>query len=457
MKCLIAIVTTSTVFLGLGAASAQAQNRKRSVSLGDLARQLKAQRAESEQMPRVFTNDDLVAQPTSGDQLASSPAALSSSGPQQAEPEEKPPEQTSANATSEEPAKVTQAETFQETPGDKHYRHGVSKPKARRDQGVKTAKISAAAVKPAKHSAPPVEHPLAGKDRQRLASARMREMAKANPLPARKAASRAGAPRQVTPPPRTSPSSAAPPQVAAVSSSSQPSVRQDLGYVEKADGKVEAIVAEGEFVGLVDETKAFAMNFHVPAPTPVYVETAGPVPLPTNSVSSVGPEAEPAYPSSSTGDAGGAPPAATEAEAALAPQPKPLAEENGEPKPEGFFALQPGPLADYASDQWHPKPPEALQAPPCPALPDLATGGGVTHSTVSAIGYVEKAGGEREAIVEVLGQIYLVHEGEAFAGNYRALRVTPTSVEIVEEPTEAASALPERGRNIKDVLPRVSK
>jgi hypothetical protein len=47
---------------------------------------------------------------------------------------------------------------------------------------------------------------------------------------------------------------------------------------------------------------------------------------------------------------------------------------------------------------------------------------------------VEKAGGEKEAIVEVLGQVYLVHEGELFAEKYRALKVTPSSVEIVEEP-----------------------
>jgi hypothetical protein len=34
---------------------------------------------------------------------------------------------------------------------------------------------------------------------------------------------------------------------------------------------------------------------------------------------------------------------------------------------------------------------------------------------VNTLGYVEKAGGEKEAIVEVLGQVYLVHEGESFA------------------------------------------
>jgi rare lipoprotein A len=40
---------------------------------------------------------------------------------------------------------------------------------------------------------------------------------------------------------------------------------------------------------------------------------------------------------------------------------------------------------------------------------------------------VEKAGGEKEAIVEVLGQVYLVHEGESFAEKNRALQATASS------------------------------
>ena len=48
-------------------------------------------------------------------------------------------------------------------------------------------------------------------------------------------------------------------------------------------------------------------------------------------------------------------------------------------------------------------------------------------SAVSTLGYVEKAGREREAIVEVLDQVFLVHEGELFAEKYRALQVTPSS------------------------------
>jgi len=71
----------------------------------------------------------------------------------------------------------------------------------------------------------------------------------------------------------------------------------------------------------------------------------------------------------------------------------------------------------------------------------------MNRSTARPLGYVEKAGGEKEAIVEFRDQVYLVHEGELFAEKFRALRVTASSVEIVEELTEASSAFPARRRN----------
>jgi cell division protein FtsN len=40
---------------------------------------------------------------------------------------------------------------------------------------------------------------------------------------------------------------------------------------------------------------------------------------------------------------------------------------------------------------------------------------------------VEKAGGEKEAIVEVLGNVYLVHEGESSAEKHRPLQVIASS------------------------------
>jgi hypothetical protein len=66
---------------------------------------------------------------------------------------------------------------------------------------------------------------------------------------------------------------------------------------------------------------------------------------------------------------------------------------------------------------------------------------------------VEKAGGEKEAIVEVLGQVYLVHEGKLFAEKYRALQVTPSSVEIVEESTGVSSLPAEPERDSEAVRP----
>jgi Tfp pilus assembly protein PilP len=61
------------------------------------------------------------------------------------------------------------------------------------------------------------------------------------------------------------------------------------------------------------------------------------------------------------------------------------------------------------------------------------------HAEVSTLGYVESANGEKEAIVEVSGELYLVHVGELFAEKYRALRITSSSVEIVEEPSKRSS------------------
>jgi len=80
-------------------------------------------------------------------------------------------------------------------------------------------------------------------------------------------------------------------------------------------------------------------------------------------------------------------------------------------------------------------------------VPDV----GANQSSVTAVGYVEKAGGEKEAIVEYQNQVFLVHEGELFVGKYRVLRLTALSVEIVEEPTEASSAAIDRRRNVQVV------
>jgi hypothetical protein len=80
-----------------------------------------------------------------------------------------------------------------------------------------------------------------------------------------------------------------------------------------------------------------------------------------------------------------------------------------------------------------------------------------SQSAVGILGYVEKAGGEKEGIVEVFGQVYLVHEGELFAAKYRVMLVTPSSVKIVEELTNGSSEPAEPKRDSEPVRPPISR
>lgn len=72
--------------------------------------------------------------------------------------------------------------------------------------------------------------------------------------------------------------------------------------------------------------------------------------------------------------------------------------------------------------------PAAPQAPPPPAL--------------KAVGYTEKAGGSREAIVSLDDQIFVIHEGETFAKRFRVLKITPSQVEVNDETTQQNIRLP---------------
>jgi hypothetical protein len=130
---------------------------------------------------------------------------------------------------------------------------------------------------------------------------------------------------------------------------------------------------------------------------------------------------------------------------------------NGESESEQFGIVQPEPLADFSGGRFEVKIPQAAVPTTPAAEPILPSDGRGTRSVVSTLGYVEKAGGDKEAIVEVLGQVYFVHEGELFADKYRALRVTPSSVEIVEELTRGSSLPAKPERHSEAVRPPVSR
>jgi hypothetical protein len=230
-----------------------------------------------------------------------------------------------------------------------------------------------------------------------------------------------------------------------------------LGYVERTNGRVEAIVAEGEHVGLVQETEAFVKNFHDPAPSAAEVEFAQASPQQTNPPPASSPEADQIYPSSLAQDASGSPSSAGGVDVAAAQPHEPAPGDKGEPQSEASASLESEALADYAGDQFRVKPPETLQAPPCPVMPPPAPEAGRNSSTARPLGYVERASGEKEAIVEFRDQVYLVHEGELFAGKFRVLQVSSSSVEIVEELTEASAASPARRRNAQGDPPPDSR
>ncbi len=59
-----------------------------------------------------------------------------------------------------------------------------------------------------------------------------------------------------------------------------------------------------------------------------------------------------------------------------------------------------------------------------------------------ALGYAEKKGGVREALVSDDEQIYVVHEGETFAKNYRVITISNAMVEIEDETAHARIQLP---------------
>jgi len=75
--------------------------------------------------------------------------------------------------------------------------------------------------------------------------------------------------------------------------------------------------------------------------------------------------------------------------------------------------------------------PSTPAPPPPPPPPPL-----------KALGYTEKGGGVREAIVTDDQEIYVVHQGDTFAQRYRVLSISPAAVEIDDATTHQTVRLP---------------
>jgi hypothetical protein len=324
----------------------------------------------------------------------------------------------------------------------------------------RVAKISSSNVELVESLAPAAQVRLTAEVGQGVAQDAAGKAGQTNSLPFPELASNTGPARQLDAAP-----AARPPK---------PSDRQELGYVERADGGVEAIVADGEHVRLSPETKSFASSFHVPPPSPANLEVENALPSAINPPGSVVHEYPPTQANSFAQEAGGTPLVASGAETSAMAEAQGVPRKKGQSESEPLGIIQPEPLADYSGSRFEPWDVAPVPqvgtagADPSPATagsgqarvggaaPSLFSDGRGTQSGVNTLGYVEKAGGEKEAIVEVLGQVYLVHEGELFAEQYRALQVTPSSVKIVEESTKGSSVPAGIRRDSKAVAPPIA-
>ena len=464
MKGLAVGVLSVSLVLGLGAGAAQAQKWTGTVPLGDLARQLKAQRAKSAKQPRMYTNDDLIALRTKSELSSSSAVRPSASAATEASAVDGTNHQAGAKLAVKNSA--IPIEWGKETLGD-DYIDRMSKVQVAGELPRKDASNSPSVAKLGQGSSPQGEpagvpigvsaqqEPIVGwaKTRFRISAEAVQQAGKdaghVDPAP-----SVQGTQEEVSAPGgewakakfRAAQgahfASGEPGPIPAPELNSQAAQRRDLGYVERADGKVEAIVAQGEHIGLIEETKEFMKNFHIPAPSPTELEVALASPYP-NPPETAAPEADQQAQAASSSAAGQR---ATEGTTDVAQLQQPQAPPADNAQSQSEASLEAEPLAEYTGDRSRPKPHENLEPANGPAFvtarPDVIA----NRSSVTPVGYVEKAGGEKEAIVEFQNEVFLVHEGELFAGKYRVLRLTAVAVEIVEEPTAAPSAAIDRRR-----------
>jgi hypothetical protein len=295
----------------------------------------------------------------------------------------------------------------------------------------RVARISSSTVELVENSPPAAEPHVVAEIGQGVAQAPANKARQVPPRPTPEVLSNPGANRGIA--------------VGSAASVSEPSVGQELGYVERADGRVEAIVAEGEHVRLAPGTKSFANSFRAPAPTPANLEVANALPPPINPPDSFGHKSQSLQTSSSAQEAGVPPLVASGSQSSTVDKLQGIRGSNGELESEQSGIMQSEPLADYSAGRFEVKIPQAV-VPTSPAVvATLPSDGRGTQSAVSTLGYVERAGGEKQAIVEVLGQVYLVHEGESFAEKHGALQVTASS------PAAQAMHMP----SIAQVLPEI--
>lgn len=111
------------------------------------------------------------------------------------------------------------------------------------------------------------------------------------------------------------------------------------------------------------------------------------------------------------------------------------------------LASRPVPKLDRNPFEWEPTQsktnPEQAPTPPPPPPPPPPI-------MLKVVGYSEKPGGTKEAYIcesRADGscnddkEVYVVHEGEEFGNHYKAVKIVPTEIDVVDEATQQSAQL----------------
>ncbi|MDR3675429.1 MAG: hypothetical protein P4N24_08060 [Acidobacteriota bacterium] len=204
-----------------------------------------------------------------------------------------------------------------------------------------------------------------------------------------------------------------------------------LGYVQKADGRLEAVVADGDSVRLVPATSAVTMA-KATAPPSIRAQEASvqvsTLPASVETKASGAPMANPPIHSERVPDASVIRQASYQVVTAEGSAPSPsISGSTGEGALATSSEIEPAGAALTKATM------NSAASADCLVKPVVE---------MKSIGYVESANGEVAAILSSGDNVFVVHPGDRFAGHYRAVSVPAEVVEAVEEPPRNSAPLP---------------
>jgi len=224
--------------------------------------------------------------------------------------------------------------------------------------------------------------------------------------------------------------------------SSGPPIPHQIGYIERVAGQAEAIVAVGDEVHFVREGEVFADRFRALSVSPTWVEIeelpfeSSPPPMVALDYGTTTPGVPQSRAPTSHSPPGSASAGVGQTDVSSGP---------GSPRQRPPPRASPNRVVRVAARA-------GARAGPVDAGSEPAG----ERFTLKPFGFAETSDGETVAFVAVEGEVFLVRQGEAFAGRYRARRVTAWAVEVAAESPQRAVKQPDRAPDSASGKPTAS-